>query len=60
MYLSKRGLFSWAEREYRDVIAAGAPIRTPVTAAELFLSEMLHDAGDDLRAARPARKRSTR
>jgi len=51
MYLSKRGLFSWAEREYRDVIAAGASNQDSVTAAELFLSEMLHDAGDDLRAA---------
>jgi tetratricopeptide (TPR) repeat protein len=50
-YLSKRGLFSWAEREYRDAIAAGSYEQEAVIAAALFLSDMLHDMGDDLRAA---------
>ena len=55
-YLSKRGLFVWAERELRDVIAAGRPDQDGVIDAELFLSEMLHDMGDDFRAAQVLRE----
>jgi tetratricopeptide (TPR) repeat protein len=50
--LAERGMFSWAEREYRRVMElaeAGSPddIRS-----RLLLSEMLHDLENDLEAAK--------
>jgi tetratricopeptide (TPR) repeat protein len=47
--LERRGRFPWAEREYRQVVDADSP--EWAARARLALSEMLHDQGDDLRAA---------
>jgi tetratricopeptide (TPR) repeat protein len=49
--LRQRGLFTWAEREYRHVIASGAAEYSLVATAHFGLSEMLHDQGQDLPAA---------
>jgi tetratricopeptide (TPR) repeat protein len=45
--LQNRGLFAWAGREYRQVMAAGPNGPLTVSAA-LRLAEMNHDQGDDL------------
>jgi len=47
--LQRRGMFSWAELEYRRVIEADSS-RLTVT-AHVALSEMWHDQGKDLSAA---------
>jgi tetratricopeptide (TPR) repeat protein len=50
--LRQRGMFAWAEQEYRHVIANG-PAGHPLTAtAYLGLGEMFHDRGEDLQAAK--------
>jgi tetratricopeptide (TPR) repeat protein len=49
--LQERGLFPWAEQEYRYVIGSGASGQNLAAAARFRLSEMLHDQGEDLRAA---------
>jgi tetratricopeptide (TPR) repeat protein len=49
--LQRRGVFAWAEQEYRHVIAKG-PADHPLMAYAYFgLSEMFHDQADDLQAA---------
>ncbi len=50
--LQRRGWFAWAKREYRHVIETGEPRGEPVLTARSALAEMLHDQGDDLRAAK--------
>ena len=47
--LQRRGKLRWAELEYRQVIDAG--LSFPKVRAGLVLSEMLHDAGEDVSAA---------
>lgn len=47
--LRERGLFDWAEAEYRRVIDSGNPLER--VWANVGLSEMLHDQGQHLRAA---------
>lgn len=46
-----RGLFHWAELEYRDVMAKTRPNDQQALKARFFLSEMLHDQGEELKAA---------
>lgn len=48
--LRQRGMFDWAEREYRHVIA-GAPTPNFAAAARFALAEMLHDQGRNQQAA---------
>jgi tetratricopeptide (TPR) repeat protein len=49
-HLRERGLFKWAQQEYRYVIET-LPSGHQITATAQFgLSEMLHDQGEDLRA----------
>jgi tetratricopeptide (TPR) repeat protein len=50
-HLWLRGLFAWAEREYRYVIEKGSPQHVLTTNSQFQLSEMLHDQGQDLKAA---------
>jgi tetratricopeptide (TPR) repeat protein len=49
--LQERGLFDWAEREYRRVIQAGPAGALHDLRARSALSEMLHDQGRELPAA---------
>lgn len=49
--LRRRGLFGWAEQEYRYVIGSAVTGQSLTANAQIGLSEMLHDQGDDLRAA---------
>jgi len=49
--LVRRGRFDWAEREYRTVIERGGAGQPIVVTTQQALSEMLHDLGEDLRAA---------
>jgi tetratricopeptide (TPR) repeat protein len=49
--LQERGLFEWAEREYRRVIQAGPPGAAHDVQARSLLGEMLHDQGRELPAA---------
>lgn len=48
-HLQQRGLFDWAEAEYRRVIETGVPEYTAF--AYTGLAEMLHDQGKNLQAA---------
>ncbi len=50
--LHSRGLTEWAKLEYRHVIDSGQPGDSTVFSAQYFLSEMLHDRGEDLEAGR--------
>ena len=50
-FLSRRGLFDWAKREFEYVIAQGRPTDLTTINAQWSLSEMFHDQGQDLRAA---------
>ncbi len=52
--LRRRGLFPWAEAEYRHVAEVGAIVDR--VAALVYLSEMLHDRGESLPAADARRK----
>jgi tetratricopeptide (TPR) repeat protein len=52
--LRRRGLDSWAEAEYRQVAEKGAIVDR--VAAFVYLSEMLHDRGQSLRAAEARRE----
>ncbi|MGO8689249.1 MAG: tetratricopeptide repeat protein [Thermoguttaceae bacterium] len=47
MSLQKRGLFAWAEKEYRYIMAVNAAV---MPLAAYRLAEMEHDQGDDLAA----------
>ena len=49
--LQERGLFDWAEREYRYVIELGPPASQHDLRVRFLLSEMLHDVGRNLDAA---------
>ena len=49
--LRQRGLFKWAEQEYRYVIGSAVTGQNLTATARFGLSEMLHDQGEDLRAA---------
>jgi tetratricopeptide (TPR) repeat protein len=48
--LQQRGLFSWALKEYRHVIAGGRPTDEMAQRARIIAAEMLHDQIDDLAA----------
>ena len=48
MSLQKRGLFAWAEKEYRYIMAVNAAV---MPLAAYRLAEMEHDQGDNLAAA---------
>jgi len=50
--LRERGLAKWAEAEFRKAIAIGSLSSREVLYAVYFLSEMLHDGGKELEAAR--------
>lgn len=50
--LQERGLFEWAEREYRLVLDAGPPGAANDLRARFLLSEMLHDMLRELDAAK--------
>jgi tetratricopeptide (TPR) repeat protein len=50
--LQERGRFAWAEREYRYVLELGPIGSQHDLQARFLLSEMLHDIGRDLDAAR--------
>jgi len=50
--LQWRGMFAWAEREYRQVIADGPAGEIITASACLGLAEMLHDQARDLQAAK--------
>ena len=49
--LRRRGLFRWAEREYRHVADSLPPVSSEAPFSLVLLSEMLHDQGDHERAA---------
>ncbi len=49
--LQSRGMFQWAEREYRRTIEQGPPGVIAHVEAHLYLSEMLHEQQDDMGAA---------
>lgn len=49
--LKERGMFAWADREYRHVLANSAPGHSYTMTAYYGLSEMLHDQAEDLEAA---------
>ncbi len=49
--LRRRGLFPWAEQEYRYVIRSAVTGQNLTATARFGLSEMLHDQGDDQGAA---------
>jgi hypothetical protein len=51
-YLRQHGLFAWAEREYRHLIAGADGNQELVQTAYLFLAEMFHDQENDLEAAK--------
>ena len=50
--LQRRGLFRWAEQEYRYAITLGPAASPQFLNAHYLLSEMLHDIADDLAAAK--------
>ncbi len=50
MSLQKWGLFAWAEKEYRYIMATAVSLNV-TTLAAYRLAEMEHDQGDDLAAA---------
>jgi tetratricopeptide (TPR) repeat protein len=50
--LRQRGLFAWAEQEYRHVMELGGVEDAITAGAYCGLSEMFHDQGDDLQAAK--------
>ncbi len=52
--LRRRGLHAWAEAEYRLVADQGAAVDRVVSF--VYLSEMLHDVGESLRAAEARRE----
>jgi tetratricopeptide (TPR) repeat protein len=49
--LRQRGQFAWARREYEHVIAQGAEEDELTVMSRIYLSEMLHEQGQDLDAA---------
>ncbi len=49
--LQKRGMFEWAEREYRAIISRAAAGSDEDLRARSALAEMLHDVGKELPAA---------
>lgn len=49
--LQNRGMFDWAEQEYRYAIKLGPPGGTTHLSSHFLLSEMLHDIAKDLAAA---------
>ncbi|HZL90330.1 MAG TPA: hypothetical protein VFB96_18335 [Pirellulaceae bacterium] len=49
--LQKRGLFDWAEREFRGVIGRATPGSDDELRARSALAEMFHDIGKELAAA---------
>jgi tetratricopeptide (TPR) repeat protein len=51
LVLQTRGMFDWAEREYRYSITQGPPGSIAHVEATLYLSEMLHDVQRDIDAA---------
>jgi tetratricopeptide (TPR) repeat protein len=51
LVLQTRGMFDWAEREYRYSIEKGPPGSIAHVEAVLYLSEMLHDLQRDIDAA---------
>jgi len=50
--LQSRGMFDWAEREYRQAADGFEQDPTEAYRARLMLSEMLHDQGNDMPAAK--------
>lgn len=50
--LEKRGLFDWAEQEYRHVIEAGPTVSENSLRAATGLAQMLHDQTKDVAAGR--------
>ena len=50
--LRRRGLFKWAEREYRYVIDSAKPGELLSVSAQSSLCEMLHDQGENAEAAK--------
>lgn len=52
--LRRKGLHAWAEAEYRQVADKGAIVDR--VASLVYLSEMLHDRGESLRAAEARRE----
>ena len=51
MVLVERGMFQWAEREYRHAMEVGPPGTNAHVQAHRFLAEMLHDQLDEMAAA---------
>jgi tetratricopeptide (TPR) repeat protein len=49
--LQERGMFDWAEREFRHAIEVGPIASATDVQARFYLSEMLHDQGRELPAA---------
>ena len=49
--LRDRGQFAWARREYEHVIAQGSEEEELTVMSRIYLSEMLHEQGQDLDAA---------
>lgn len=54
--LQKRGLFDWAQREYRYVITLGPAASRTAMFATVWLAEMLHDQAQELPAAEVLQK----
>jgi len=50
-WLRERGMFDWAEREYRHITTTPAPNRQVTYLAWVSLGEMLHELGKDQQAA---------
>lgn len=50
--LKQRGLFPWAEQEFRHAIDIGPPGQADTLWAQSLLAEMLHDQGQELAAAK--------
>jgi tetratricopeptide (TPR) repeat protein len=50
--LQKRGWLKWAEAKYRQALELSEPTHPTALAARSLLSEMLHDRGDELEAAK--------
>lgn len=51
LVLQTRGMFQWAEREYRFVMEKGPPGTLAHVEAHLYLSELLHDIQKEMEAA---------
>ena len=49
--LQTRGMFRWAEQEFRYIIDVGPPGSSSYLRSHFLLSEMLHDQSDDQNAA---------